>query len=144
LTDSTINIRPYQDDDENAVRQLWTEAFPNDPPRNEPGQVIRRKLRVQRELFLVGEWEGEVVATLLGGYDGFRCWVYHVAVARAHRHTGFGRQMMQEAERLLRDMGCPKLNIQVRAHNRDVVAFYRRLGYDVEDHVSMGKLLTEE
>lgn len=99
---------------------------------------------MQRELFLVGESKGVVVATLLGGYDGFRCWVYHVAVDAAHRRKGYGRAMMREAERLLTRTGCPKLNIQVRAHNHGVVEFYERLGYAVDDHISMGKLLTEE
>jgi ribosomal protein S18 acetylase RimI-like enzyme len=141
---ASLNIRPYEPRDDEQVIRLWQAAFPNDPPRNEPRAVIRRKLRVQRELFLVGEWDGRIVATVLGGYDGFRGWVYHLAVDRAHRRKGFGRLMMREGERLLREMGCPKLNIQVRADNQDVVAFYRRLGYDVEDHISMGKLFIPE
>lgn len=52
--------------------------------------------------------------------------------------------MMREAERLLKLMGCPKLNVQVRAHNHEVVEFYKRMGYAVEDHISMGKLLSPE
>ena len=49
---------------------------------------------------------------------------------------------MREAERLLERIGCPKLNIQVRAHNHGVVEFYKRMGYAVEDHISMGNLLS--
>ena len=138
-----LKIRRFEPHDGEEVTRLWQEAFPNDPPRNEPAAVIRRKLKTQRELFLVGDLNGIVVATLIGGYDGHRCWVYHVAVAGAHRRKGYGREMMHEAERLVKRMGCPKLNIQVRAHNRDVVAFYESLGYAVEDHISMGKLLSE-
>ena len=144
VTRSSLNIRPFELRDAEAVRRLWVQAFPNDPLRNEPAVVIRRKLEVQRELFLVGESDGAILATLLGGYDGFRCWVYHVAVDVAHRQMGYGRQMMQTAERLLKRTGCPKLNIQVRAHNQGVVEFYRRIGYTVDDHVSMGKLLSPE
>ncbi len=138
---NVINIRPFEAHDEEEVSRIWREAFPNDPPRNEPASVISRKLERQRELFLVGESKGVIVATLLGGYDGFRGWVYHVAVDGAHRRKGYGGQMMREAERLLKLMGCPKLNIQIRAHNHGVVEFYKRLGYAVEDHISMGKLL---
>lgn len=144
MADSALKIRQFEVRDEQEVSRLWREAFPNDPPRNEPALVIRRKLKTQRKLFLVGELDGVVVATLIGGYDGFRCWVYHVAVAASHRRKGYGRQMMREAERMLKRMGCPKLNIQIRAHNREVVEFYKRMGYSVDDMISMGKLLVPE
>ena len=66
MADSVLRIRQFEARDEEEVRRLWLEAFPNDPPRNEPSSVIRRKLGTQRELFLVGESNGVVVATLLG------------------------------------------------------------------------------
>lgn len=144
MADGDLEIRQFEARDEEDVIRIWSEAFPNDPPRNEPASVVRRKIKTQPELFLVGESNGVVVATLLGGYDGFRGWVYHVAVSVAHRRQGYGREMMREAERLLKKLGCPKLNIQVRAENRGVVDFYKRIGYEVEDHVSMGKLLSPE
>jgi hypothetical protein len=34
-----------------------------------------------------------------------------------------------------------KINLQVRATNAGVVAFYEQLGYAVEERVSMGKRL---
>ena len=144
MTASSLDIRAFEDRDEEEVRRLWLQAFPDDPPRNEPASVIRRKLECQRELFLVGEADGVILATLLAGYDGFRCWVYHLAVDRGQRRKGYGRQMMREAERMLGRTGCPKLNIQVRAHNQEVVEFYERLGYRIDDHISMGKLLSSE
>ena len=144
MTGNSLDIRAFKDRDEDEVRRIWLQAFPDDPRRNDPSSVIRRKLEYQRELFLVGESDGVIVATLLAGYDGFRCWVYHLAVDQAHRRRGYGRQMMMEAERMLRRMGCPKLNIQVRAHNQEVVEFYHRLDYGIDDHISMGKLLSPE
>ena len=48
---------------------------------------------------------------------------------------------MAEVEKRLAAIGCSKLNLQVRATNREVVAFYRHLGYEVEERVSMGKRL---
>ena len=94
-----------------------------------------------RDLFLVGEFRDRVVATVLAGFDGFRGWVYHLAVAPEHRRQGFGRAMMQEVEARLRLLGCPKLNLQVRTTNAEVIEFYRRIGYQVEDRVSLGKRL---
>lgn len=137
-----LTIRPFQDDDETAVIALWRTSFPSEPPRNEPLAIIRRKRRVQSELFLVGTEDGRVVATVVAGYDGYRGWVYHVAVAADVRRKGYGRTMMGAAEERLRALGCPKLNLQINRSNGDVVAFYEALGYLVEDRISMGKVLS--
>ena len=134
-------IRPYTDIDETDVIALWESVFPNDPPWNDPPQIIQRKKQVQPELFLVGELDGRVIATVIGGYDGFRGWIYHLAVAKTEQRRGFGRAMMADAERLLRSYGCPKINLQVRAANAGVIEFYKALGYGLEDHACFGKLL---
>jgi ribosomal protein S18 acetylase RimI-like enzyme len=132
-------IREYAESDRADVVALWSLVFADDPPRNAPDRVIERKLATQRELFLVAELGGRVVGTVLGGYDGFRGWVYHLAVHPDRRRKGLGRALMAAIEERLRALGCPKINLQVRARNRATAAFYERLGYCVEDHVSMGK-----
>jgi ribosomal protein S18 acetylase RimI-like enzyme len=48
---------------------------------------------------------------------------------------------MQAAEDFLKALGCPKINLQVRANNSSVVDFYKALGYNPEDRVQMGKPL---
>ncbi len=137
----SLLIRPYRDGDAAAVIFLWQVVFPDDPPWNDPALVIRRKLTIERDLFLVAEFDGRLVAKVLGGFYGFRGWVYHLAVAPDHRRQGFGRAMMQEIEAQLKLLGCPKLNLQVRATNAEVIEFYRQLDYQIEDRVSFGKLL---
>jgi ribosomal protein S18 acetylase RimI-like enzyme len=141
MSDDALTIRPYVERDEAGVVRLWQTVFPDNPPWNAPAEDIRRKLAVQRDLFLVGEYQGEVVATVLAGYDGHRGWMHLVAVDPRFRRRGFGQAMMSEAERRLAQLGCPKVNLQVRATNEAVVAFYRKLGYAVEERVSMGKRL---
>ena len=138
---SELSIRPYAESDEAQVIRLWREVFPDNPSWNVPKADIDRKLTVQRELFLVGDLDGQVVATVMAGFDGHRGWVHLVAVSPAHRKKGFGRLMMEEAEKRLREIGCTKINLQVRATNQGVVSFYEKLGYAVEERVSMGKRL---
>ena len=136
-----LAIRSFEKRDERSVIELWNAVFPDDPPRNAPADLIRRKLTVQPELFLVGESSGEVVATVMAGFDGVRGWVHHLAVNPRCRSRGYGREMMRAAEKGLRGLGCPKLNLQVRASNAQVIGFYRALGYSIEDRVSFGKVL---
>ena len=139
-----MEIRPYEDEDLSAVVGLWRAAFPDAPPRNEPSADIARKLEVQRELFVVATDGGEIVGTAMAGYDGHRGWVYSVAVSTEHRRRGIGTALMRRVERDLAGVGCPKLNLQVRGANREVVRFYESLGYLTEDRVSMGRCLEEE
>ena len=136
-----LKIKPYSEKDEQGVVALWHEAFPDNSPWNVPENDIKRKLNVQRELFLVAEIKEEIIGTAMAGFDGHRGWVYYVAVSKKHRRRGIGKALMQRVEKGLIDIGCSKLNLQVRASNNEVVEFYKRLGYNVEDRVSMGKLL---
>jgi ribosomal protein S18 acetylase RimI-like enzyme len=109
--------------------------------------MIDSKLEVQPELLLVGEVDGPettIVGAVMAGYDGVRGWLYHLAVAPELRRRGFGAQLVREAEAGLRALGCSKVNLQVRASNREVVAFYRSVGYEVEERVSMGRRLEGE
>lgn len=96
---------------------------------------------MQRELFLVAILGSQLVGTAMAGFDGHRGWVYYVAVSPEHRRKGIGRALMSWVEGDLAKMGCPKLNLQVRASNPNAVSFYKRLGYEVEERVSMSKRL---
>ena len=138
-----MHIRPFQTADTSSVISLWEECDLL-RPWNDPKKDIQRKLRVQPEMFLVGVLDHEVVATAMAGYEGHRGWVNYLAVAPAHRHNGLGRAIMTAVERLLRNAGCPKINVQVRGANASALQFYRHLGYQVDDVVSLGKRLDHD
>ena len=136
-----LQIRCFADADANEVAALWNTVFAYAAPHNEPTAVIRQKLAVQRELFLVAVLDGSVVGTVMGGYDGHRGWVYSLAVDPRARRQGIGTALMKHLEQKLAARGCPKVNLQVLASNAGTVEFYRKLGYAVEERISMGKLL---
>jgi ribosomal protein S18 acetylase RimI-like enzyme len=135
-----MELRPYQPDDEAAVIALW-HACGLTRPWNNPKLDIERKLTVQPEMFLVIVEAGVLAATAMIGYDGHRGWVNYLAVAESHRRRGLARRLMDEAERALIARGCPKINLQVRSTNVEVLAFYARLGYGQDDVVSFGRRL---
>ena len=137
---SDVRIRPFERADTEAVVALWRDAGLV-VPWNDPYRDIERKLTVQPDLFLVGDVGGAVVATAMIGFDGHRGWVNYLAVDAAHRRGGLGARLMAEAERLLIDLGCPKLNLQVRSSNTGVIEWYRTLGYEPDNAVSLGKRL---
>lgn len=136
-----MELRPYSESDEAAVAELWREVFPDAPSWNHPETDIQRKLSVQRELFIVATLGSEIVGTAMAGYDGHRGWVHYVTVSPRHRRKGIGTALMDNVEKKLAILGCPKLNLQVRASNDAAVSFYENLGYEVEERVSMARRL---
>ncbi len=140
-SEASHTVRPYRTRDREALLELWAMAFPDDPPRNAPEVILTNKLRVQPELLLIAEGPAGLLGAVIVGYDGFRGWIYHLAVRPEHRRRGIGTLLVRSAEERLRGMGCAKVNLQIRAANADVAGFYRSLGYVVEDRVSMGRVL---
>ena len=136
-----IAIRSFRQADRPLLEQLWSAVFPDDPPRNAPDRMIAGALAVHPESLLVAELDGAVVGAVIAGFDGVRGWIYHLAVAPVHRRRGIATRLMRSAEAALRARGCSKINLQVRAANQGVVAFYRALGYQIEERLSMGRAL---
>ena len=120
---------------------LWERVFPGGPPRNAPLRVIDEKARLEDGLFFVAVLGDRVIGTVVAGYDGHRGWIYRLAVSPEYRREGLGACLMRQAEAALAARGCAKANLQVRAGNEAVVGFYRSLGYEVEERVSLGKEL---
>lgn len=138
-----MEIRAFQPKDESAVASLWHRCDLV-RPWNDPHRDVCRKLKVNPEWFLVGVMDDRVVATVMAGYEGHRGWLNYLAVAPELQRHGLARAMVAKAEQLLRGAGCPKINLQIRTSNRGVIEFYRRLGYSVDDVVSMGKRLEQD
>lgn len=133
-------IRSFRSADQARVVALWR-VCGLVVPWNDPARDIERKLGVGADLFLVGERDGELLATAMGGYEGHRGWVNYLAVRPDCQGRGYGRKIMDELELRLKNLGCPKLNIQVRERNVDVLRFYEALGYTDDKVVSLGKRL---
>jgi ribosomal protein S18 acetylase RimI-like enzyme len=137
---SPLCIRPYRPDDEEAVLSLWITCNLA-VPHNDPRKDIRRKLHVNPEWFLVGELDNRLIASCMAGYEGHRGWINYLAVSPHAQRRGIATQMMAEAEKLLRKAGCPKINLQVRTTNLQVIEFYKSIGFKIDEVASMGKRL---
>lgn len=136
-----MEIRPYQAADFAGLDALWREAFPNDPPRNRADISVPAKLAMKDDLLFVAVDQGCVIGSIMAGYDGHRGWLYSVAVRQDAKRRGIGTALVQTAEAALRKLGCCKINLQVRSTNAAVIEFYKGLGFVVEEHISMGRLL---
>ena len=137
-----MRIVPFCSEHFIGVETLWRECFPDDPARNHAAAAIPAKLAMGDDLFLVVEGsENEVIGTIMAWYDGHRGWLYSVAVKPDHRRNGTGTRLVEAACDRLKAFGCVKVNLQIRAGNEAVTAFYEALGFSVEPRTSMGREL---
>ena len=136
-------IRQFVPNDTNRVIFIWEQC---DLVRNwnNPNFDIQRKLNFQKELFFVGLFNDEIIATAMFGYDGHRGWLNYFAVLPNFQKRGFGRQLMTYGEMALIERGCPKLNLQIRNGNTKAINFYQKVGYKEDAAVSFGKRLIED
>jgi ribosomal protein S18 acetylase RimI-like enzyme len=138
---SKLVVRRFQTADESAVVELWQRCGLA-VPWNDPHEDIALKLAFQPELFFVGAIADQVVATVMAGYEGHRGWINYLGVAPEYQRQGIGTQIMAEAEKALRELGCVKINLQVRETNQAVIAFYERLGFSNDHVLGLGKRLS--
>lgn len=135
-----MKIRAYHEQDQRDVIALWGKCGLL-APQNNPVKDIQRKLQVDRDLFLIGYTPQGIVATVMGGYEGHRGWINYLAVEPSVQRHGYGRVVMSAIETLLKAKGCPKINLQVRSSNSDIIGFYAALGYGNDNVVGLGKRL---
>jgi len=136
-------LRAFREDDREGLIRLWSlsELL---RPWNEPNHDIDAKVNQDPEGLIVMIEHERVIGSVMAGYDGHRGWINYFAVHPGRRSRGFGQLLMTAAEDHLSGLGCPKVNLQIRTTNSDVVHFYRRLGYELDQVVSMGKRLTPQ
>ncbi len=136
----TLAITPIDDADVADVVALW-QTCGLTRPWNDPATDIALARRGSNATVLIGRGDRLIVATVLVGHDGHRGWVYYLAVDPDHRQQGYGRVMMDAAERWLRERGIEKLQLMVRPDNKSVKNFYQSLGYSEQERVIYAKWL---
>ena len=143
MAESSLLIRPFKEGDEEALVSLWNMSKLT-VPWNNPYKDIARKLKVQEEFFLVGYLEDKLIASVMAGYDGHRGWINYFAVHPDFQSSGYGKQLMDNIENGLRELGCPKINLQIREGNDKVFSYYQKLGFIEENRINMGKRIEDD
>ena len=90
---------------------------------------IERKIARDPDLFIVAESEGAIIGSVIGGFDGRRGLIYHLAVAASFRGMGIGSRLMDEVESRLSAKGCLKCYLLVTNDNPEAEGYYQQRGW---------------
>ena len=98
---------------------------------------IEKKIARDPDLFLVAERDNIIIGSVIGGFDGRRGLIYHLAVAASFRGKGVGSRLMDEVESRLRAKGCLKCYLLVTDDNTEVEEYYRHHGWQHMDSIHL-------
>ena len=134
-----MEIRNYHQSDKESVISLWKEVLNPNQYHNDPEIAINMKNKHNDNLFLVAEEDNQIIGSVISGFDGHRGWIYSLAVHPRHRRKGIGTSLVKKALEKLENLGCLKVNLQINSDNKSVIGFYEKLGFNIEERISMGK-----
>lgn len=127
-------------DDYQHVLTLWENSGPGVHIHKSDGpEEIQKKLKRDPDLFLVATEESKIIGSVIGGYDGRRGMVYHLAVKEQFRNKGVGKSLMKEIELRLKAKGCIRCYLLVTQDNVKTIDFYKAMGWDVMKVIPMAK-----
>jgi len=139
-----VRIEDFKLADYEAVSRLWRDAGPGVCARpTDELEGIKLRLTRDPDLFLLARSGQRVIGAVIGGWDGWRGYVYHLVVDAELRRRGVAGALMDELESRLRDKGAIKAKCQIYTDNEHSLAFFRRRGYEIEENLhAVGKWLT--
>ena len=135
-----VTINPATAVDRDDVIALWQLAGLT-RPWNNPESDFELALTNPTSVMLLARHAGDIVGGVMAGFDGHRGWVYYLATAPSQRGQGIGRALMQAAEAWLGGQGCPRVRLMVRHDNVAATGFYRAIGYEPQDIITLGRTL---
>ncbi len=143
---NSIRIREFRyPEDFSRVTRLWLSMEKGvNVGRSDVPEEIEKKLQRDPDLFLVAEVDEDIVGTVIGGFDGRRGMIYHLAVSASVRQQGLGGRLLQEVEDRLRARGCIRCYLLVTTDNLEAARYYEKRGWKLMDYVfTYGKDLVE-
>lgn len=124
-------LRRGTTDDVEAVPALWKRAEAG-PSSTESADDVRWLLKRDPDALLLADADGEIVGSLIIGWDGWRGTFYRLAVDPAHRRRGLAARLVRAGEERLRALGAHRLNAIVESEEADAMAFWAAAGYELQ------------
>jgi ribosomal protein S18 acetylase RimI-like enzyme len=139
VNSSSIHIREFHfPADYEQVYRLWGSIERGvRVGRSDAPAEIEKKLARDPDLFLVAESDGLIIGSVIGGYDGRRGLIYHLAVAASFRENGIGSRLMDEVEARLRAKGCLKSYLLVTDDNPEAEDYYKHRGWQHMENIHL-------
>lgn len=125
-----MNIRKMVSSDLSNIRVLWGQTGINLSKSDSIPELERMLRHNQKFCFVLENENKEIIGTVLGGFDGRRGWVHHLAVSPKYQRSGFGRQLINTLVTAFEEEKVIKIKLEVVDTNKNVVDFYKSMGWN--------------
>jgi ribosomal protein S18 acetylase RimI-like enzyme len=132
-----LHIRSALAGDEAATAALWRACGLVSGSKDPVADFRFATAGTESDVLLGIDAPGLIRGAVMVGHDGHRGWLYYVAADPAMRGTGIGRKMVEAALHWLRERGLDRAQLLVLDTNKDVLAFYQHLGFEVKPRIVM-------
>ena len=136
-----MELRRGTSDDFDAVLAFWTAATTVESATDDVDGLTTLLAQSPDALILAIDG-GEIVGTVIAGFDGWRAAMYRIAVRPSHRRYGLGRALVAEAERVLCAQGARRFHMIVQRDEEPANAFWQSVGYQQTDQCRYVKTVT--
>ncbi len=137
MTTATWTIRPAAVEEHDQVLDLWAEAGLSAATSDEWATLTAS----ESNAVLVAERDDRIIGTAIASYDGWRAYIYHVAVSPAQRQRGVAHGLMREAEQYLIGAGARYVYVEIHEQNTEALALVAATGYLPEGELVLVKRL---
>jgi ribosomal protein S18 acetylase RimI-like enzyme len=140
LNKMSFQIVRYSSKYQKAVIDLWKKCDLI-VPQNDPVEDIQKKLEFQPQLFLIALLDGQLIGSVMVGYEGHRGWLNYLAILPNYQKQGYGKKLVFKAIDELKKFGCLKVNVQIRKNNPSAIEFYKHVGFKDDNVIGLGMRL---
>ncbi|MEU3512266.1 GNAT family N-acetyltransferase [Streptomyces longwoodensis] len=129
---SELRIRTAAPADLDAVLAFWRTAAEG-TSISDDRDGVERLLARDPEALVLAESEGDLVGTVIAGFDGWRCHLYRLAVHPGHRRRGVGSALLAAAEERFVRLGGRRGDAMVLTRNATAHHAWRAAGYTAQE-----------
>lgn len=125
------------------VIELWRKAGISVSSSDTKEELEKMHLR-NPHLFLLGVIKENIVGVVMGGYDGRRGYIHHLAIDPEYQKKGYGRLMIGELIKKFRKLGVHKIHLFIEKNNKEVVKFYQNLDWEIREDLIMMSFIPDK
>ena len=129
-----FQLRVAQQRDAAEVLRIWQEAGLRPTPTDSEDALRARAAR-EDDMFILAEHDGQIIGTVIGGWDGWRGNIYRLAVLPAFQRRGVARALVQSVEAEMKQHGVTRIHVLLKQHatSGQAMDFWKSMGYDLDE-----------